>query len=383
MNMSPSIYVLMCASHPEEHAMLRGVMDYAANQNLDWSIVPSPDRNIDSDVQRIRKARPPAVIIGRTGPERAVQYARSHGVKWVQWAYDGSPGEGDAAISFDPISIGHAAADYLHRAGARSFAVQGPVPAPQGGSRQARHEAFMRAAESFGTPCQVVFQERGSPIPYLDELRAFCNTMPHQIGFFLYHDDMAEHMILMLRDIKVDVPNEAMVLGCGNSALAESAQFSISSVNLPYYSLGVAGASQAHRLLAGTTPDPVEVPAMGVVERGSTLVHAHGDRVVNAALRNAMHKNRPIPSVNELARYCAADRRVLHAHFQRWLATTPKAWLMERAVHRACRLLAETDMSLTEIAHQCGIKHGTNLSLRFKKRFGMSPTSYRAQVRGV
>ena len=97
--------------------MLRGVMDYAASQQLHWNIVPSPDRNIESDARRIQQARPPAVIIGRSNPEGAVRHARSHGVKWVDWAYDGSPGKGDAAVSFDPVSIGHAAADYLHRAG--------------------------------------------------------------------------------------------------------------------------------------------------------------------------------------------------------------------------------------------------------------------------
>ncbi|MFC1462911.1 substrate-binding domain-containing protein [Verrucomicrobiota bacterium] len=358
-------------------------MDYATNLNLDWNVVPSPDRDIQSDIQRLQNARPPAVLIGRADPKGMIRHARSRGVKWVQWAYEGQVSQGDAAIMFDCASIGQAAADYLQRAGARSFAVQGPMPHPTATQRTLRHQAFMQAVESLGGSCQVLFQDRGSPVQWQDELRAFCNTMPHQIGFFLYHDDMAEHMIGMLREIGVDVPNEAMVVGCGNVSLAQSSQLSISSVNFPYYSMGVAGAAQAHRLLSGTTPDPVQIPAMGVVERGSTVAHAHGDRVVNSALWHAIRKDRPIPSVSALAQSCDVDRRVLHAHFQRWLRTTPKTWLMERAMHRACRLLAETDLSLTKIAHQCGIAYGTHLSAQFKKRFGMAPTSYRAQVRGL
>jgi len=381
--MSPSIYVLMCTRHAEEHPMLQGVLDYAANLCLDWTVIPCSDRtDMPADVQRVASARPPAVIIGRSFPGNAVEIARSHGVRWVHWAYDGGPSSGDAAVMFDHESIGRVAAHYLKMAGARSLAVQGPMPHPRL-QRSLRHQAFMNAGEESGMHCRVLSGEARSQVQWQENLRAFCNTMPRPIGFFLYHDDMAEHLINTLQTIGVNVPNEVLVVGCGDISVTQAAWRSISSVKLPYYSLGVAAAAQAERLLAGLTPEPVVIPAMGVSERGSTLADSHADGLISLALRYVARENSPIPSVTALAQLCKVDRRTLHKRFLRRLGMTPKAWLMERAMQRACRLLAETDMTLPEIARQCGIGYGTYLSTRFKQRFGVSTTSYRAQVRGL
>ena len=153
----------------------------------------------------------------------------------------------------------------------------------------------------------------------------------------------------------------------------------------PFHALGYAAAGQAHRILCGTTPDPlhVVVPSFDVIERVSTIPHGHStDPIVNRALKRIAREDRSIPSVTALARYCRVRRQLLFEHFKRELRKSPEAWIKERAMQRAAQLLAETDLPMQRIAVKCGIAQRTNLSKRFKERFGMSPSSYRKQIKG-
>ena len=167
---------------------------------------------------------------------------------------------------------------------------------------------------------------------------------------------MAESLIEDLGLVGIDVPSQAMVLGASCSASSATLRIPMTSVYLSFYALGTARASQAHRLLSGTRPDPVSVPTFGVIERASTVPQSDvTDRIVNRALRRIAREDRVIPSVTALARHCRVHRNVLLAHFRKELDQTPEEWLRERAMQRAVRLLVGTDQPAAKIAKQCGI----------------------------
>jgi transcriptional regulator GlxA family with amidase domain len=44
-----------------------------------------------------------------------------------------------------------------------------------------------------------------------------------------------------------------------------------------------------------------------------------------------------------------------------------------------CRLLLDSDLPVDKIARRCGMGNGDRLGRLFRRRYGMSPTSYRAE----
>jgi transcriptional regulator GlxA family with amidase domain len=84
----------------------------------------------------------------------------------------------------------------------------------------------------------------------------------------------------------------------------------------------------------------------------------------------------PIP-IDELSAEVGLSRRQLERLFKRYLSETPTETYMSHRVARAHALLSETNLSITEIAMATGFSNPNQLSLRFRKRFGISPYTLR------
>jgi AraC family transcriptional regulator len=67
--------------------------------------------------------------------------------------------------------------------------------------------------------------------------------------------------------------------------------------------------------------------------------------------------------------------------FRAACGTTPYQYVIEQRVEKACRMLADTRIPISQIASECGFKNAPQLSLRFRAAIGMSPSRYRASTR--
>lgn len=67
--------------------------------------------------------------------------------------------------------------------------------------------------------------------------------------------------------------------------------------------------------------------------------------------------------------------------FSKEMGKPPVVYLTELRVNKAKRLLTETNMSIADIAKECGFENQFYLHNRFKKTFGMSPSVYRKHTR--
>ena len=52
-------------------------------------------------------------------------------------------------------------------------------------------------------------------------------------------------------------------------------------------------------------------------------------------------------------------------------------YLNEIRVSKACKFLLETDLSMSEIAYECGYKTASNFNKLFKKFMGMTPSEFK------
>jgi AraC family transcriptional regulator len=127
------------------------------------------------------------------------------------------------------------------------------------------------------------------------------------------------------------------------------------------------------------------------------LVHAHGqafeldedDRqigaITDARLARVLEYIRANlaeqVSVTELANVAAVSPFHFCRLFSRAVGMSPHRYLVDRRMQKGEALLRTTDIPLTEVASQSGYICSNAFSVAFRRRYGMTPTSYRRTSR--
>ena len=81
--------------------------------------------------------------------------------------------------------------------------------------------------------------------------------------------------------------------------------------------------------------------------------------------------------VREVAAHIRASRRWLDGQFVEQLGRTAHEEIVRVQFRLVERLLIDTQLSLHEIAEQCGFRHPEYMSAAFKRRYGVSPSHWR------
>lgn len=113
---------------------------------------------------------------------------------------------------------------------------------------------------------------------------------------------------------------------------------------------------------------------------------AMGERRIRGALSPAqealakellMEKSRLGGSIAEIAIECSLSRAYFIRAFARTTGRTPHQWLLEQRIEQARQLITTTNMTLSEIALDCGFADQSHLSRVFLKVVGVSPSVWR------
>ncbi|WP_298934772.1 GlxA family transcriptional regulator [uncultured Ruegeria sp.] len=108
----------------------------------------------------------------------------------------------------------------------------------------------------------------------------------------------------------------------------------------------------------------------------SVALGSRNQHLINAM--QIMHENLEEPlDISEITEAVDISRRQLERLFQKYVGTSPTQYYIELRVARAYALLNETEMTVSEIAAATGFGSATQLTVRFKKRYGEAPTSFR------
>ncbi|GIO86952.1 hypothetical protein J25TS5_38840 [Paenibacillus faecis] len=84
-------------------------------------------------------------------------------------------------------------------------------------------------------------------------------------------------------------------------------------------------------------------------------------------------------TLEEIAAKSEISVRHLNRIFKAYYQTTPIAYLQRLRLERACTLLRQTNLSITDISYECGFNDSNYLARQFKKKYGMTPKSFRTQ----
>lgn len=286
------------------------------------------------------------------------------------------------AVVPDNVAAGAMAAEHLLERGLRHFAFAGPLHIP---SCHRRYRGFTERLASAGAKVELV--------PYAEDPEASTRSpmpvdwlvgLPRPCGLLGWNDETGHKAVAAAQDAGLAVPEDLAVVGVQNDELVcEAVSPGLSSVALPLMEVGYQASALLDRLMGGAAApaEPIHLPPMEVVERGSTRMAAVDDPTVARALSLIERQATRGLTVEGLCDALALtmSRRTLERRFLAALGRSPHEQIRRAQVQRARELLARSDLPLIEIAARCGFSSQPFFSNTFLNYTGERPGAYRRQ----
>ena len=121
--------------------------------------------------------------------------------------------------------------------------------------------------------------------------------------------------------------------------------------------------------LAEQVHPPLDAPA---------ALNTASEKVKQMMVYIRAHTAEKLP-VSAIAAAAFCSERECYRVFRDCLHTTPTAYLQNIRLQAACKLLIESDASMTEIAQRCGLGSSSYFGAQFRAAFGCTPSAYRAK----
>jgi len=118
---------------------------------------------------------------------------------------------------------------------------------------------------------------------------------------------------------------------------------------------------------------------MHVVTRQSTDILAVEDQEVAEAMRFIRQHSKRIIQVSDVVDSVGLSRRVLQQRFRRILGRSVYDEIKRCRLEQIALMLAETDLSISQVASAFGYAGIEKLSRYFQREKGMTPLAYRKQ----
>jgi LacI family transcriptional regulator, galactose operon repressor len=300
---------------------------------------------------------------------------------------DTTPYPGQPGVGVDEAAAGAMAARHLMELGLREFAYVGSGEWPWVRRRLRGFDAALEArglgpAESF---IGSLYEPR-KRLRFEMALERWLRKLPTPCGVLAGNDATGVVVIAAARRVGIRVPDELAVIGVDDDELAcELSDVPLSSVAQPLTAIG----QEAARLLQQTLENPekapahVELPPLRVVTRASSDMVAIENQDVAQTLRLIRdHAAEPI-SVDWLIERLPVARRSLERRFRQVVGRSLLEQIRHVRLQKAQQFLAETDLSLKQVAQQSGFGDPHWLATSFRQHLRTTPSEYRRRFRGV
>ena len=287
------------------------------------------------------------------------------------------------SVQIDNHKVGQLAAEHLLGRGIRNLTMVQFDSASL--TSQARHLGFSTAASKAKAkfhPLVYPHPESGndSRTRMMDWLKESLPTLPRPLGVLTEGDLWAVEVILLCQQLGLRVPDDVAVVGVDNDPLVvEVAPVAVSSVDSNLHGLGIAAAELLDQILDGTAPPPgpIFISPRAVVQRQSTNVVAVANEEAAAAITFIHTHFRDPITVADVARESHVSRRRLQDLFLEHVGRTISQEITACRLELAKRLLFESQQKIGQIAEQCGLGSGVQMSKVFMRELQITPKEYR------
>lgn len=375
------IALLISTTGASERNVLKGIGEYARGMR-DWMC--QFQQPTVENIQRV-SAYGPDGVIAAVWDSRWVAPLRSLSVPVVNVS-DVLRKQPFPSIQHDSRAIAKMAVRYFVDRGFESLGFVG-LRGPH--FSDTRGKAFTSEARRLKRRCTSVQIIDSSDDPthgwrQQDEvLKRWLTSLERPTGILASNDGRAVQLIEAAKEIGLRIPEDIAILGIDNDdLLCGLCRPPLSSIQLSSEKIGFEAARMLDALMAGHTPVRVQRFApVGIITRQSSDVLAISDPDLSCAIKYIRdNAHRPIRA-DEVSDQVAIARRSLERRFIAQLGHTILDEIHAAHTDLAKQLLANTDMSIPDVAERSGFASMRHLPLIFKRLTQLTPSQYRAQHR--
>jgi LacI family transcriptional regulator len=298
----------------------------------------------------------------------------------AKWDHSRRP---ERSVTFfnDHTAEGRTAAEYFIERGYRKFAYVG-TPERIAWS-EARRAGFMSTLSKSGFRCAVYPQRQGR-IDFMHEskrLERWLVKLPPGTALFAVHDERAQQIASLAGKAGISIPGHIAVLGVDDDELlCTTASPTLSSIPVYAAETGYRFAKALDDLLRGRSHDSVvRTCHTRVLTRQSTDISRIDDPFVSRAVEYMRRHLGDSVGGAAIAAAAHCSLRTLQIKMQSTLGRTPKEQFDFLRRTEAVALLANTSMSVDQVARACGFCGSSHLGLHLKRHLGIKPLDARRE----
>ena len=292
-----------------------------------------------------------------------------------------------SSLRVDSRATGEYAARFYLERHYKNFAYMGTVQDRYWSNE--RGEGFRKTVEAAGGTVHVyggtTAEERKDWALEQPRVEAWLKSLPKPVGLFAAMDGRARQVLDACLDAGIAVPEEVSVLGVDDDPFICEATFpTLSSIQHNSEHMGYLMAEHLDQLMRGKRlrRQIHWIKPTRVESRRSTNASAITDAQVAEACEFIWHEagHRSI-SVPDVVKVFGSSRRYAENRFKTVVGRTIMEEIRRVKLERVCALLAETNLSIGEITHQCDFARESHLAFLFRKQYDMTMSQYRARAR--
>ncbi len=283
------------------------------------------------------------------------------------------------------VGAGRLAAEHFLGLGVEHFAFVGYTESP--GSARIReafgHELARHGYSVRGFDIDILLdqgrEDLESEAARDPRLVEFLVNAPKPLGLFARDDSYARCVCSLLRRLKIAVPDEVAVLGLEDTLIARLNDPPLSTIRPPGEQVGYQAMRLLHQLMRGQSPPPeaIEVPTNLLIVRQSTSRSITPSGQIQEAVRLIEEEACRGLTVSDLVEAIRIPRSTFEHRFTEQVGRSPGQEIHRVRLDAAKRLLSETELSVTRIATMVGFTRSSIFGEFFKRKTGVTPTSFR------
>jgi LacI family transcriptional regulator len=376
------IVLLLNPSRTYTRGLLSGVAKYARLQGL-WTFyrpLEYREPKARRGLLQVLKSLQPDGIFMREPAEMEQIIAMD--IPTVSFSYSREIIPGVANVIADHRAVGEIAARHFLDRGFRRFAYCG---FDDWWWSRSRRDGFCHRVAGAGyltDVYQLPSKSRRSWAKELPVVASWLHTLEKPVGLLACNDDRGELVVEACKIAGLSVPDQVAIMGVDNDALiCDLCSPPLSSVALSLERAGYESAALLDRMMTGKQrkTSPICITPTHIVTRQSTDILAVEDAEVAKAIRFIRQHAKTNVNVEAVVRQVSLSRRVLEKRFRQILGKSIHEEIRQARVELLVKMLSETQMSISDIAHALDFDDVTHLSRYFRKEKGLSPLQYRKQ----
>lgn len=384
------ISILFNANKVYDRQVMEGIGEYLQASQCYWDIYIEDD--FTTDIERFRAWNGDGVIADFDNPE-IIELLQNSGVPVV--GIGGSYRDEDdypnvPYVATDNYKVVEMAFQHLKEKGLEQFAFYGiPTNSCQQWSSE-REKAFLELVNKEKYFYSVYRGNETNALSWqydMNRLADWIQRLPYPIGIIAVTDARARHLLQTCDHLGLMVPDRIAVVGIDNEEMTRYlTRVSLSSVGQGCKSMGYTAAKMLHRLLLkkenGESSmrlenDRLLIPPVQVYERQSSDYQALHDPYVIQALHFIRNNACKGIKVDQVLTHVGISRSNLEARFKEERNHSIHHEIHQAKLKRACDLLSNTDLPISEISESCGYPSIQYMYSVFKKAFNKTPKEYR------